>query len=202
MKIANLSLPYPVLGVHDDIAGKYDISGPDVTTKPDNTEISLAHVLRNHEIQALLESGKAEFVTHVHCMRTSFRQCFKTSSLTQTISIKSDEIRDKVELEFFIIATQPIADYRPQSAHHDYSGFTFELTAGDVLAYGGTTNFVAQKQWLASEAVGSFMVLEEGDWKVGPMKINLERDKISIALSREDFERYKSLSLARRFDGR
>lgn len=200
MKIANLSLPYPVLGVHDDIAGKYEISGPDVTTKSDKTEISLAHVLRNHEIQALLESGKAEFVTHVHCMKSAFRQCFRTSSLTQTISINSDELRDKVELEFFIIASQTIADYRPQSAHDDYSGFTFELTPGDVLAYGGTTNFVAHKQWMASEAVGSFMVLEEGDWKNGPMKVILERDKIAIVLSREDFKRYKALSPARQFD--
>lgn len=200
MKIANLSLPYPVLGVHDDIAGKYEISGPDVTTKPDKTDITLAHVLRSHEIQALIESGKAEFVTHVHCMKSAFRQCFRTSSITQTISIGSDDLRDKVELEFFIIAAQPIADYRPQSAHADYSGFTFDLTPGDVLAYGGSTNFVAHKQWMASEAVGSFMVLEEGDWKTGPMKVILDRDKIAIRLSREDFKRYKSLSLGRQLD--
>src|SRR4051812_42612012 len=100
MKIANLSLPYPVLGVHDDIAGKYEISGPDVVTKADKTEISLAHILRNHEIQALLEAGKAEFVTHVHCMRTCFRESYRTASLKQSISVKSDELRDKVELEF------------------------------------------------------------------------------------------------------
>lgn len=200
MKIANLSLPYPVLGVHDDIAGKYEISGPEVVTKLEKTEISLSHVLRNHEIQALVEAGKAEFVTHVHCMRTCFRDCFRTSSLTQSITVKSDDLRDKVELEFFIIATQAISDYRPQSAHHDYSGFTFEVTPGAVLAYGGSTNFVADKQWLTSEAVGSFMVLEEGDWKSGPMKIDLERNKIAIVLSREDFRRYQKLSVAPKFD--
>lgn len=200
MKIANLSLPYPVLGVHDDIAGKYEISGPEVVTKHDKTEISLAHILRNHEIQSLLEGGKAEFVTQVHCMRTCYRESFRTASLKQTINIKSDDLRDKVELEFFIIATQPIADYRPQSAHHDYSGFTFELMPGDVLAHGGSTNFVADKQWMTSDAVGSFMVLEEGDWRSGPMRINLERDKIAIVLSKEDFKRYKNLSVAPKFD--
>lgn len=200
MKIANLSLPYPVLGVHDDVAGKYEITGPEVSVKLDRTEIALGHILRNHEIQALLEAGRAEFVVHIHCIRTCYRKSFRSQSANQIITIKSDDLRDKVELEMFVIASQIIQDYRPESAHKDYSGFTFELNEGDILAYGGITNFVAHKQWLASEAVGSFMVLEEGDWKAGPMKVVLERPKISIVLSRDDFRRYKSLAKARRFD--
>lgn len=200
MKISDLSLPLPVLGVHDDVAGQYDITGPSVTPKPDIIEIALDHVLRSREIQNLIDEGKAEFVTHVHCRKTAYRKCFKTATPKQLIEIKSDDLRDKVELEFFVIASAPINNYRFQSAHKDYEGFAFNVEVGEVMAYGGATNFVAEKQWMAAEAVGSFMVLQEGDTKRGPMKINLANAKIAVILAQEDFRVYQKLATSRQFD--
>ncbi len=200
MKISSLSLPYPVLGVRDDISGKYDIAGLEITTRRDTTEIKLEHVLVNHEIYEMVQEQKAEYVTQVHCMKTVFRQCFPSTSKCQEIKIESDDLRDRVELEFFVVAAKEITDYQPSSAHPDYAGFQFRLTRGDVLAHGGTTNFVAQKQYMGSEAVGSFMMVEEGTWKVGPMKYELNRSKITIFLSQEDYLRYKQLHVSRSFD--
>ena len=200
MKISNLSLPYPVLGVHDDIAGKYEITGPDVTTRPDVTEIKLIHVLGSHEIHAMVQAGMAEYGTHVHCMKTAYRRCFLTTSNSQAIEINSDDLRDRVDLEFFVVAAQEITDYQPAAAHPDYKGLQFRLRRGDVLAHGGITNFVAHKQWLGSEAVGSFMVLEQGDFKSGPMRYILDRSKITIILSKDDYNRYQSLSVSRTLD--
>lgn len=200
MKISNLSLPYPVLGVHDDIVGKYEITGPDITTRPEITEIKLVHVLGSHEIHAMVQAGMAEYVTQVHCMKTAYRRCFSTTTNSQSIEVNSNDLRDRVDLEFFVIAAQEIAGYQPAAAHPDYEGFQFRLTRGDVLAHGGTTNFVSEKQWMGSEAVGSFMVLEQGDFKAGPMRFVLDRSKITIILSKDDFDRHRLFSVSRSFD--
>jgi len=202
MKVNSLDFPYPVLCANDDVAGSYKIDGPYVSRDSGKIKLSLTHILRNHDIQAYLDNGSAEYMVEVFCAKTFFRQAFFGSKSDHVIEINEDLLRDQVKLEFYLVAKNDIVDYLPKTAHSDYKGYKFTLRKGDLLAYAGNTQFSAPKQWLTGDAVGSFMQIVPGDFRTGPMTINLlhPSGKISIALSTEDYDEYQALQSQKRFD--
>lgn len=197
MKVNSLSFPYPVLGSNDDIAGSYKIDGPYISRTPEKIKLAMTHILRNHDIQYYLDNGNAEFMVEVICPKTFFRKAFFSSTPEQIIEITENRLRDQVIVIFYIVARTEINGYLPRTAHSDYSGYSFSLKKGDLLAYAGSTQFSASKQWLSSDAVGNFMEIVDGKFKNGPMKIDLSSEKISIQLSTADYDKYYFLGTGR-----
>ncbi len=202
MKVNSLDFPYPILCANDDVAGSYKIDGPYVGRDFEKIKLTLTHILRNHDIQAYIDKGSAEYMVEIFCAKTFFRKAYFSSKADQVIEIKENLLRDQVKVEFYLVATSEINDYLPKTAHSDYHGYKFSLKKGDLLAYGGNTQFDAPKQWLSGDAVGSFMQIIPGDFKNGPMTINLlhPSGKISIALSTTDYDEYQALQAQKRFD--
>ena len=200
MRVNSLSFPHPILGANDDITGSYKIDGPFVSKHGPKIRLSMTHVLRNHDLQEYLDAGSAEFMVEVCCSKTLFRRAYFSSSTEHLIDIDEPLLRDQVTVMFFLVAKRDIRDYLPKTAHSDFSKYSFFLKKGDLLAYGGSTQFAVLKQWITSNAVGSFMEIVDGEFRNGPMKINLQSEKISIQLSTADFDSYDLLQRSGRFD--
>jgi len=189
MKINSLSLPHPVLGIHDDVKGAYETQ-LSVQLTPDKVTLLVDHKLDNASIKGLVSSNKASFCVEVNCPKTFYRCVLSTNNSKQVIEIPSSQLLDKVSLDFYIVSTADIANYTLPEAHEDYKGYKFNLYKGDVVAGGSSASFIAEKSWLALKTVSSFMDIQKYDEKDGPMKIDLSLDKITVKMSENDYERY------------
>lgn len=189
MKITNQSFPHPVLGIQDDILGKFEA---DLNWSCDRAYYYLypAFNLQNDTIEKLISEDSAAFVVHIECANTFFRESFLFTNRTPELKINAEELRDKVDISFFISATKPLEHYKNSAVHEDYDGQVFHLEKGDILAYGGDTTFLAVKNYESLKAVSSIMIINKGDNNL--TKINFDRDKIELSLSKENFQIYNN----------
>lgn len=193
MRIDKLSLPHPVLGLGDDVNGFYRAS-PAVKLGRQNISVIVNHGVSNKTIESLLNNKAVVFCTEINCPQTFYRKAFLTTESSQVIEIPSDELRDKTEINFYIIAAKDISSYSVDGANEDYRGFTFEIEKGDVLGYGGRTFFIAAKRWEDIKALSSLMVIKKSEKEKGPFDVDLNSDKIVVYLSEQDFDTFRRAS--------
>ena len=110
MKISNQSFPHPVLGLQDDVNGKFEA---DLTWSCDRAFYYLFPVfnLQNETIEELIENDLATFIVHIECGNTFFRKSFQFKDRTPEIKINAAELRDKVEVSFYITSIKSFPDY-------------------------------------------------------------------------------------------
>jgi hypothetical protein len=192
MKILNLSLPHPVLGLNDDVSGEYT---PNIEAAPteDFFIFKVNHNLKNDAIERLIYDKKAQFCVEINCPATVYRRCFVSYDSFQEIKISQEFLRNKFEVTFFITATQHIPNYSNDSFSYDYEGSIFDIEEGDVIAYGGETKQFAVKDWLSLKSIKSFMTIKKDLDSDGNMSIQLSPDKIIVMISEEDYKKYCSL---------
>src|SRR3989344_7266501 len=175
MKIKNLSLPNPVLGKNDDVEGTYQVEAV-VELGREEIKVSLKHNHSNKTLLEKIEKKQAIYTTEIICTKTDFRKTFKSSEKNQVIILSANELRDRVDVQFFITSEEEITDYKIEGSNPDYENATFVISKGDVLAYGGDIFFIAAKAY-ALMTVSSFMVIVSSDEEEGPMYIDLSDDE-------------------------
>lgn len=191
MKAKNISYPHPVLGNEDDIKGEFNPSLRR-TPKRDKIILKISFGLSSKTLEELVASHKAAFTAEVECGSTFFRQHFSTFEKEDVFILPASRVRELVSVGFYIRAVEQIPDYKPSGLHQDYEGFSFAIGPGDVLAVGGYTSFIAEKDFdPLKPSVTSFMAIKRGSHPNGPMVIDYgDQDKIVIKLSRADWENY------------
>lgn len=190
MKINNISFPHPVLGISDDISGIIKTDSA-VRYYHDKTTISVTWNLDCQSLQNFISNKEASYCVEVICAGTLFRKTFASFENTQELIINTCDLRNVVKLSFYIIATENMPNYSINEFNTDYSGYSFDIQKGDVLAIGGNSSFPAEKSWEALKSVSSFMVVVKGTEKTGPIKYNFDDQKIKIFLPKEDYDNYK-----------
>lgn len=193
MKIDKLSLPHPVLGLGNDVEGIYRVN-PSIKLGRQKITAIVNHGLSNETMEDLLIKKEVAFCTEINCPQTFYRKAFLTTEPSQIIETMSEELRDKTELNFYIVALKDIHDYTIKGANDDYKGFTFEVEKGDVLAYGGRTAFIAAKTWEDIKALSAFMVIRQSDNEEGPFEIDLTSNKVVVYLSKKDYTTFRRAS--------
>lgn len=193
MKIDRLSLPHPVLGLGDDVEGKYE-PVPSVKLGKKDIVIIIEHVLENKTLQEMIVNGNAIFCTELNCPQTLYRNVFLSREPNQLIKLSAHHLRDKVTARFYIVTQKEVQEYKPAGANKDYEGYAFRVQRGDVLAYGSTTSFIAAKNWEKLAAISSFLIISEGDTREGPFKIDLNEDRITVQLPKKDYAVYRDIS--------
>lgn len=195
MKAKNISYPYPVLGNDDDVEGKLDASFKHLL-KRDNIVLKSRFVLKNKTLEKLIKEKKAAYTVEVECPSTFYRKLFSTFVPEADFVLPSTVVREHVSVGFFIRATDTIPKYEVDGCHPDYEGFKFEVGPGDVLALGGYTSFIAEKDFDPMQpAVSSLIAIKQSNKDVGPMEIDYTQDKILIKLSRKDHKNYSQIKV-------
>lgn len=193
MKAKNISYPYPVLGNDDDVEGKLDASFKHML-KRDNIVLKSRFSLQNKTLEKLIKERKAIYTVEIECPSTFYRKLFSTYEPEADFVLPSTVVREHVSVGFFIRATETMPKYEIVGCHPDYEGFKFDVGPGDVLALGGYTSFIAEKDFDPMQpAVSSLIAIKQGTKDAGPMEIDYSQNKIFIKLSRKDHKNYSQI---------
>lgn len=160
MKLSNISLPYPVLGVSDDISPalpedsvviKFDKSNP----KEYGLVVSLK--FDNPDIDRLIKEGYAQYVCEVDCVKTNLRKSISYDKPEFEFSINRKSVSGNVELNCFVTVIKPINNYQNSGFHEDYDEAIFTPTPGDILVGFPMRSFVADPRFDKLKSATSFM---------------------------------------------
>jgi len=164
MKLSNISFPYPVLGVNDDISPaltedsvviKFDKSNP--------TDYGLSISLKfdNPDIHRLINNGYAQYVCEVDCVKTNLRKSVKCNEPDFSFQISRKSISGNVELNCYVTVIKPIENYVNRGFHEDYQGAFFNLGPGDILVGFPMRSFVADPKFDKLKSATSFMQIRQ-----------------------------------------
>lgn len=196
MKYKNVSLPYPVLGIYDDV---YPLLGDDCIQMSDPvktaTEYQFGIDLKqgNKDIAQLVNEGKAEYACEVTCRRTFLRRCYKSSTPHFDITLGRTEVNGRIEFQCFIATCQSIPNYSNDDFNEDYHGFTFDLETGDMLAVFPLAWWNTNVKFDKLYAAGSFMQIVEAGDGIDKTWFNLNDDRILIELPHDLFVQYQRI---------
>lgn len=196
MKYKNVSLPYPVLGIYDDVYPLLDdgcikMSDPMKTATEYQFGIDLTQ--RNKDITNLVAEGKAEYACEVTCRGTFLRRCFKSSSPHFDITLGRTDVNGRIEFQCFIATTQRLLNYSNEDFNEDYHGFSFDLEEGDMLAVFPLAWWNTNIKYDKLYAAGSFMQIVEAGEGINRVWFNLTEDKIKIEMPHDLFLQYQRI---------
>jgi len=194
MNINNITFPHPILGIGDSINSKIELQ-PEINSNADSYEIKVHISHDNNDLRNLIDLGKAEYLCEVSCTNTVFRRIFTGKNKTIILEIPKKEVKSRVEFTCLLVATEDIENYSNVNAHPDYSGYSFDIDRGDILAYFGEFSFNADIQYEKLKAVSSFMEIVENESEKFTI-IDLKKNKIEIQLPTESYNLYRNDSIS------
>lgn len=198
MKINNLSFPYPVLGIGDDVEPRPGFSGtPEVSKTAKTYHFQIDLEMNNRDIADIVERGDAKYVCEVESPRTMFRKCYYSDNTSFTIEIAKSLLAERVTFQFSIVVIKPIKGYQNSTFHEDYRDYAFDLDPGDLLAFIGQFSYDVDIKYDKLRSVGSFMQITEDKFAEMP-RYDFGGDKIDIKLPTPLYEQYKSSILGNR----
>lgn len=194
MKLNNISFPYPVLGVNDDISPML----PDdaVVIHYDKNDvykyvISVSLKIDNEYIENLINTGFAKYVCEIDCPKTNLRRSIPCDHPHFSFDVDRRSVCGNVFLNCFVTVEKDIEHYKNPGFHEDYEDATFHLTPGDILVGFPSCNFVADPKFDKLRSATSFMQIRE-DKDHEYTTFELTDRTIDIKLPTELFEIYQS----------
>ena len=196
MKYKNVSLPYPVLGIHDDV---YPLLEEDCVQMSDPVKTAVSYTFsidltqRNRDITDLVAEGKAEYACEVTCKDTFLRLCYHSREPHFDITLDRKEVNGHIDFQCFIAAKVDILDYTNRDFNEDYHGFTFDLEVGDMLAVFPLAWWNTEIKFDKLYAAGSFMHIVEAADGIDKTWFNLDDDRIMIEMPHDLFVQYQRI---------
>lgn len=194
MNLTNISLPYPVLGISDDV---YPLLKEDcIQMTPSKTRTSFCFDIllkqENEDISLLIEKRRAEYVCEVNCPKTYYRKCFTSSSPQIHIEISKHLICREVSFTCLIIAKTNIYNYSNKKFHPDYQGYSFDIGVGDILAAFGKATYNIDIAYDKLQTAGAFMQIRQDMGGNESVSFNVASDKIEILLPTYLYKAYEN----------
>ena len=194
MNLNDVSLPYPVLGIGDDMIPSLpqdcmDIDDPVAEVSSYKFKFSLRH--GNQDIERYIADGYAEYTCELKCAKTFMRKCLKQSAPVFEFEIPRKDINGRIEFEFYVSVKRPIAGYKNTSFNKDYEGYVFNLEPGDILVAFPSSYYDVDIKYDKLQAAGSFMVIKE-DPEAKETKFDIAGNKIEIVLPSDMFSQYQT----------
>lgn len=141
-------------------------------------------------LNRLIARGDAEFLFHVECPSTIYRQAFKHSVGEFVCTIPPTHVKDKLNCAAFVVLRRDVKKFYCADWNDDFDGQTFDLEAGNILAYDNFKPLTLVEDPNLFKDVGSiFSVYQKlGD---APLDFDLTEQKIRIGLNEKDYALYR-----------
>ena len=197
MKIKYRLYPYPVLWDKNDDYKKPSKFLAEVEAKENfkNIKLKINFLLKDKEIEKLIKENKAEYVIHIEAPSTYFRELISTRETEINYDLKDNDILGRLQISFFILAKEDILDYKNSNFNEDYSGESFNLKKGSIIAIADSYRFDIEKNDDNLEKVSSiFSICQKETVEQTGMTVDMNSDKIRIALNKPDYINYHQLS--------
>lgn len=197
MEIKYRLYPYPVLWDKNDDYKKPSKFLAEVEAKENfkNIKLKINFLLKDKEIEKLIKENKAEYVIHIEAPSTYFRELISTRETEINYDLKDNDILGRLQISFFILAKEDILDYKNSNFNEDYSGESFNLKKGSIIAIADSYRFDIEKNDDNLEKVSSiFSICQKETVEQTGMTVDMNSDKIRIALNKPDYINYHQLS--------
>ena len=147
MQINQRLYPHPVLSWFSDDYPR-GIFQPSIQVIPNKSFFRLVLVCKtsSRAIKEMIAARKAAFCVHVECSSTRFRSAYISYDESFEVDIPVSDLDGKVEVSRTIVVTQAVRNYSSEEFHPDFSGRSFDLLEGDVIAVAETVEFPANKK--------------------------------------------------------
>lgn len=191
MKIKNVKLPYPVLGMGDDVMPLPTLN---VVKSADKLKycFDITFDMQNKDIGKLVADDKAQYVCEVDCVGTYFRKSYYSLEPHIVVELKRNQVMGEITFFCSIVAKEAILNYSNSQAHPDYTGYSIDLNSGDILAFLGEFTYDAEIKYDKLRNVSTFMEIAESPNKDdNETTYFLTGDKILIQLPSNLFKCYK-----------
>lgn len=199
MKLDNISLPHPVLGLtannndseEADVMGLFEVT--ETLTIGQVVEAKIDYELCNPQLNELIADGKASFACEVSCRKTAFREVFLSSSKNHKFTMPVDDLRDQIAFRYFILAISQFLYKDERGWHSDYQGQVFEIKRGMVLGYGGEAKHMLERKQAASKRGASLISVLCGEKETGPFEVDPNGEALSIFLPKKIYAAFDGL---------
>ena len=143
MRPSNGLSPYPILAsFHDDFQGSQIAVNIDVHMTTEKLTLKVDFKLDDPIMLDLIDANMARYAVHVECGSTSYRKVYRAKTPHFLEEIPSEQLANDFDVSTFIVAICDFASYKSESFHPDYSGCSFEIYRGNILAIGDCANIV------------------------------------------------------------
>ena len=196
MRIENVSLPYPVLGISDDIRPTLEETGCSnpvimISEEGDLFRISVTLKLDNNDIANYIQDEFAEFTVEVSCHSTMYRNCISSSTPVFSFTVEKKLLNGRLDFESFVIARKDILNYRNEGLNPDYEGHVINLHKGDLLVAYNKCSIPLNLDLRNIRNMKSFMTVQRSNNpNEHTVAYELESSKILIILPEEMMEEY------------
>ena len=197
MEIKYRLYPYPVLWNKNDDYKKPSKFLVEIEAKENfkNIKLKINFLLKDKEIENLIKENKAEYVVHIEATSTYFRELISTREAEINYDLKDNDILGRLQMSFFILVKEDILDYKNSNFNEDYSGESFNLKKGNIIAIADSYRFDIEKNDDNLEKVSSiFSICQKETVEQTGMTVDMNSEKIRIALNKTDYINYHQLS--------
>mgnify|MGYP007133704993 CR=1 FL=1 len=191
MNLNNISLPYPVLGISDDILPMLteDAVQLELSVDERNYTFDIRLNFDNADIQKLIDEDKAEFTCEYDCSRTMLRCCCVEKEPHFVITVPRRSVNGRIGFNCFVSVKRPIANYSNKGFNMDYEGFSFDMEPGDILVAFPQFHYDADIKYDKLQAAGSFMQIRESDLHE-QVFFDISGNKIEILMPTQLYQLY------------
>lgn len=191
MNSNNISLPYPVLGISDDVLPTLpdDAVQFELTADARNYTFKIDLKFDNRDIKHLIESKKAAFSCEYECSRTMMRCCEVSLGPHFSIVIPRNAVNGRINFNCYVSVKEPVLGYCNRGFNPDYDGFTFDMEPGDILVSFPQFHYDADIRYDKLQAAGSFMQIRESNLHE-QVFFDISGNKIEILLPPEHYRLY------------
>lgn len=196
MQIKPRLYPHPVLAWFSDdyraamFQPAFEVSGNKAFYK-----IQLTCRTSSRSLSRLIEDKQAAYAMHIECPATRYRVLFTSTDQIFETDIPVADLDGKVEVCRLIVAGQEINNYASDEFHPDFTGRSFNLRRGDVLAVAEDITFYADKKSDELAKLPSiFSIRRASEDDAPPLNVDLMGDRIAVYLSPSTHEKFISLN--------
>jgi len=197
MKISNRMFTYPVLAdERNDYKSFVFKIEQSYKMNVSSLNLSFEIELTCPELEQMILAGKAEYVIHLECSNTAYREIVKSISSTIEYSIPLKKLNGTLECVGFIVLKQDIKNFKCNDWDDDFADMRFDLTSSSILAYCNINSLEIKKNYEEfTDAESIFTIYEINTAEHKPAEIQLDSQKIRIGLPKEDYKNYVMYSI-------
>ncbi|MBR3362208.1 MAG: hypothetical protein IKG39_12850 [Lachnospiraceae bacterium] len=197
MNITNRLFTYPVLSNEkwDYQNSLFAVDFENQMAGVNDLKLAFDIAMTCKEIEQLILSGKAEYVIHLECSTTAYREVLRSISTHIEHTIPIGRVSGSFDAVAFVILKEDIQDFVSTDWDEDFFGMSFDLNRGSILAYQNLPGLNITKDYEEFTSAGSlFTVFKRVTADNEAAEVYLDANKIRIGLCSEDYDLYKTYS--------
>jgi hypothetical protein len=195
MKRKDSLTPYPVLDKNttDYIKTKFEAE-ISCEQRFNDLYISANFFLNNEELLGYIRNHEMCFVLHIESPSTSFRIVYMTCDFYIEEKIPLNFLGKKIEVNPLIIANSNIDEFSNFDMNEDYSGYSFSIEKGNIIAVGTGKELTLNKENKLENIPSIIKITKNHDKVNGSIAVDTDGDEyVIVSLKEELYNLYYSL---------